>query len=56
MHLAVYIVFNVFSFILSMVTDPGVLRSFWVAFFWGSALYPMRSTRMPEAGSPAESG
>jgi hypothetical protein len=56
MHLAVYIVFNVFSFILSMVTDPGVLRSFWVAFFRGSALHSMRSTRMPGAGSPAESG
>ena len=56
MHLAVYIIFNVFFFILSMVTDPGVLWSFWVAFFWGSALYSMRSTRMPGAGSPAESG
>ncbi len=56
MHLTVYIIFNVFFFILSMVTDPGVLWSFWVAFFWGSALYSMRSTRMPGAGSPAESG
>jgi hypothetical protein len=56
MHFAVYIIFNVFFFILSMVTDPGVLRSFWVAFFRGSALHSMRSTRMPGAGSPAESG
>ncbi len=56
MHFAVYIIFNVFFFILNMMTNLWVLRSFWVAFFWGSALYPMRSTRMPEAGSPAESG
>jgi len=37
-HLAVYIIVNVFLFILNMVISPGALWFFWVTIFWGIGL------------------
>ena len=37
-HFIVYIIVNIFLFILNIVTSPGMLWFFWVTFFWGIGL------------------
>ncbi|MDK2915964.1 MAG: hypothetical protein PWR25_521 [Euryarchaeota archaeon] len=37
-HLAIFIIVNVFLFILNMVISPGAFWFYWVTIFWGVGL------------------